>query len=75
MLKTILILIFLLLIFQTYLEANTVALELSVTMPNIISSDLRENKEYTQEQDSKIVISQIEERDGKSVIVETTITK
>lgn len=73
--KTILILVFLLLVFQTYLEANTVALELRVTMPNIISSNLSENKEYTQEQDSKIVISQIEERDGKSVIVETTIAK
>jgi len=73
--RIILILVFLLLVFQTYLEANTVALELRVTMPNIISSDLRENKEYTQEQDSKIVISKIEERDGKSVIVETTIAK
>jgi len=75
MLKTTLILVFLLLIFQACLEANTVALELRVTMPNIISSDLGENKEYTQEQESKIVISQIEERDGKSVIVETTIAK
>ena len=75
MLKTILILIFLLLISQTYLEANTVALELRVTMPNIISSDLGEKKEYAREQESKIVISKVEVRDGKSVMVETTIAK
>jgi len=73
--KILIFLICILCFFQTYAQANSVVLELSVTMPNVISGNVDNRIEAPQEPKDKIVTVETTQRNGESVTVKTIVAK
>jgi len=73
--KILIFLICMLFLFQAYAKANSVEIQLSATMPNVISGNLDNTTESLEEYTDKIVIVETVLRNGESVTLQTIVAK
>jgi len=73
--KIIIVLIYILFLFHSYAKANSVEIQLSVTMPNVISGNLDNAIQSPQPSTDKIVIVETVLRNGESVTLQSIVAK